>query len=254
MNIKAAIRRLESRSVSASDLSCYFGTKSVDDLIQELRQLTWNDYFELEVFLSSEYFDWQKTHRDLIFGNDIIHPTDYAYKSMRERDTYNLSINTTRPLDRGELAEVMQKLPADILKLYIRFKLLNIDLDKLCMLIEERKADGGTNEDEFYDLVEYNGLSANGTEIAYHGTPIPMSLRHRLVVRLLLEKQGSLCFRDEFKDRRASILKRPAGEYKNVNETLRKLIADVHSELRAVIGKDCIENEPGEGWRLKLEP
>lgn len=251
MNMEAATRRLNNKIVSASELNRYFGTKSVDELLQELRRLVWNGYLKFEVRLSVEYFNWQKARHDVISADDINYGANLGYEPLLKRDTYGLTIDSPKPLENEEIVEVIRKLPASLTHQYMRFRLWDIDLEELLKLITKREK---LDKDEFYDRVEYNGLVADGAEIRYHGEPIRMSFRHRQVVRLLLNKQGGLCYRDEFTDRHASILKHPAAYYKDVNETLRKIIAEVRKELALVIEKDCIENDPSEGWRLKLEP
>lgn len=249
--MEAAVRRLSNKIVSANELNRYFDTKSVDELLQKLRLLVRDGYLEFEVSLSAEYFDWQKAHHNVVLNSDINYGADLGYGSLRKRDAYGLSINSPKPLQDEDVAEVIQKLPTHLTNQYMRFKLWDIDSERLLRLITKREK---TNNDEYYDRVEYNGLVADGAEIRYRGETIKMSFRHRQVVRLLLNKQGGLCYRDEFTDRHASILKHPAAYYKNPNATLRKLIAEVHHELKVVIKKDCIENDPSEGWCLKLEP
>lgn len=251
MNIEAIVRRLNNRIVSAGVLNRYFDTKSVDELLQELRRLANDDYLEFEVSLSTEYFDWQNAHRNVILANDINYGTNLGYESLDKQDINGLSINSSRSLEYEEVVEVVRKLPLSIANQYLRFKLRNIDSERFIKLLTKRNE---ADDDAFYDRVEYNGLVVDGAEIWYRGEAIKMSFGHRQAVRLLVSKRGGLCYRDEFTDRHASIFKHPAAHYKDINATLRKLIGEIRKELAIVIKNDCIENEPGEGWRLKLEP
>ncbi len=241
MNLIAAIHRLDNTVVSVNELDRYFGTKSLDELLQKLRQLAWDGYFELEVTLSTEYFAWQSSHRDLIYGNDIIPPFDYAYRSLRERDTHGLSISSVKPLTDEQISEVLQKLPANLANQYLRFKLWDVNSESLLELITSQQNIRGADPDEFYDRVEHNGLVADGSDITYKGKQVILGFQHRQVLRMLLEKKGKLCTKDEFTGNPDIFTD---DSYPNIKATLRKLISALRTELKPTVGINCIKNTP----------
>lgn len=249
MNLQDAIYRLEDKAVSVNELARCFDTKSLDELLQKLQRLSWADYFKLEVSLSPEYFKWQSSHRELIFGNEIVESFDYAYRVMRERDTYGLSVSTVKPLTDEEISEVARKLPTEIANQYLRFKLQDISVEALLVELSKGHNMHNTDGDEFYDRIEYKGLAADGSEITYKGKPVVMGFQHRQVLRMLLERQGKLCTKDELTDNQDIFTK---DDYPNLDTTLRKLIGAVRRVLTGTIGFNCIKNIPSEGWYLEL--
>ncbi len=254
MNRVAAIPRLENKLMPASRLARFFDTKSIEELCNLLQQLADEDYFKLEITLSSEYFEWQITHRNLIFAKDdsLVPDDDYAYWARRDKDTYGLSIDSAKPLTDDDLSEVMQKLPVSLSNQYLRFKLLNIDLEKLTKLIVMQQKGHGINEDEFYDRVEYNGLIVDGVEVTFNDQSVETNFQHRQALRLLMKKKGKLCYKDEFTHAEAGIFNRSTSLVKD--HTLRNLVYEVREALRTVTKQDHIKSTPGEGWSLKIEP
>lgn len=239
---KVLFRRLENKEVSARDLSRYLGAKSLEDLLVTLRRLAYSDYFEYEVMLSEEYFDWQQAHRNVIFGNDIVDDIGYAHKL----DTYRLTVKAETPLSEEEVIDIVKKLPTDLAKQYFIFRLRDIDSEKLAKLFVVQHG----SDDEFEDRVEYNGLIVDGVEVTYNGESVDgLGFQHRQALRLLAKKGGRLCFKDEFKGAEAGIFEHEPSEH-----ALRNLIYEVRKALRRVTSANCIKNTPGEGWSLTIEP
>lgn len=132
---------------------------------------------------------------------------------------------------------------------YGRFKLNGIK-PELYELIKAQQKARGADEDEFYDRVEYNDLVVDGVEVAYKDAPIDgLGFQHRQALRLLINKKGKLCFKDEFTNPEAGIFNSSPRDH-----ALRNLIYEIRKALRAVVGQNCIISTPGEGWSLKLEP
>lgn len=86
MEVATLIRRLENKTLSKHKLGRYFGTKSLEDLLLNLRKLRRDGYFNFEVMLSSEYFDREQAHRDVLLRTDVLE--HYDPFSTMQRDTY----------------------------------------------------------------------------------------------------------------------------------------------------------------------
>lgn len=200
------LRRLENKVISVRELSRYLGTKSLDDLLLTLRRLAHEDYCGYDVTLCAEYFEWQRAHRDVIFENDILYPFDYTYKAMRERDTYGLSVKANKPLAEKEVAEIIQKLPPDLAEKHLRFKLTNIDQEKLYEFVMTQQKTSSTNKDEYYDRIKHNGLVVDGVEVTYNDEPVATSFQHRQTLRLLMKKKESCATKMNLKMRKQVFL------------------------------------------------
>lgn len=248
MGMPALQRQLENKWLTDRQLGRYFATNSPGDLLMELRRLRRKGVFQFEVMLSQGYYDREKSRRDVILRTDVFKPVDVLGRVF-ERDTYGISVESDTPLSENEIIKLFMYLPPDLAERYLRFKLTNINQNLFEQIIARHKTRGG--DDDFYDRIEYRSLVADGSMISYNDEPIAMGFQHRQVVRILIEKQGKLCTKDEFTESPDVF----TGEnYPDIDITLRKLVADVHRKLRSVVGKNCIKNVPSEGWLLELDP
>lgn len=107
------------------------------------------------------------------------------------------------------------------------------------------------NDDDPEETLPYKGLRANRDGLIYYnGEEIHFTPQQRDVMRVLLRRPDELRPKEAFTDSDASIFSRK--NYPNIDDTLAKLIAATHVKLRSAVGKDCIFNTAGQGWKLKL--
>ncbi|MBW4061175.1 helix-turn-helix domain-containing protein [Candidatus Saccharibacteria bacterium] len=98
---------------------------------------------------------------------------------------------------------------------------------------------------------EYKGVAVDSdNRISYRGTPIPFTFQEQQVMFVFLDNPERLLTKDAFTNN-PDVFTRE--HYPDKDATLRKLIWAVHTKLKRVIGKDCIENVPREGWRLEIK-
>lgn len=238
-------KKVVNKYVSSRELEKYFGNDSFEALVVTLRQGWREDFFSFDITLDSEYIAWGEAKHKAQFPVDFL-GVDLGYAPRLPRYKFeNLSskIKNGEPLSDDEVQKVIGELPHDIAEKYLRFRLRNINYEELRKVVEPKAS---YND---YDKVEYNGLAVQGTLVSYLDQTIPMSRKHREVVRFFVKNPDRLVFKDEFMEEPDIInvakLPRPY-------ETLSKLIPAVHKELRPFIG-ECVFNEPEEGWRLTIE-
>lgn len=238
--------KIQNRVVSKYELERYFGTGSIDNLILALRQGKRDGYFNFEITVSPEYLAWEKDHQKLMLREDVLRPI-YPNFSLHVYRLYlpESKIKNKTPLSDEEIRGVIRELPQDMAEKYMRFKLRNIDYNKLREIVKpkERKAS------KYYEKLEYNGLVDDGTATTYLGQPVYLSSQHRRVLRMFMGQPNKLIYRETFIDDPEILPK----EYDDVYKTLGKLIPAVHKELRTVIRQRCILSTPTEGWTLKIE-
>ena len=258
MNMKMHIvalppSKIQNRTQTRYELRRYFGADSIESLLLILQQGQRDGYFTFDITLSPKYLVWEEDYRKVLSGEtDSFRPLEPFKVRKYGFGVSDDKIRQKEPLTEREIRNVVSTLPSNMSEQYLLFTLRNLDQKKLREIVRPKKLRNDKNEE--YDTLEYNGLKAMGARITYLNQPIYMSYSHKQVVRLLLKKQGGLCYKDEFMDRHASIFKHPAADYKDINATLRKLISEVRQELESVIKKDCIVSDPSEGWYLKIEP
>lgn len=259
MNMKMKIspppRSSAKKHFTVRELERHFRFKSLEELLLLLRKYSMNGYFNYSIFVSSEYLEWEAARKKVQNGMGVFEPVD-PYGFMKHRNLHGLilpdsKIKNEQPLSDNEISEILQKLPIDMVERYLRFKLWDIDLASMAKLyIEDNNLITKYKIEEDLGDVEYKGLAARGGSIYYLNNEIIMPFQERQISRIFIEKGGELCFPDDFTNKHASIFNRE--NYANLNGLLRRQIWEVHTKLRAEIGRDCIFNTPKEGWSLKL--
>ena len=239
--------KIQNKALAKYELDRYFQANSVESLLVTLQHGKRLGLFNFDITISADYLDWAKAKHDLL--NPTAHGLDLGF--TKPHRLYDLSgkIQNGESLNEEEIRRVITELPHETLERYLRFCLREIDYEDLRDYIIPRPQ--RTNTEEDYGHLAYNGLEAKGAMITYAGIPIHMGFQHRQVVRAFLKRPDRLLAPDIFIE--DPDIFNPNSDYPNVRETLGKLIPAVHKKLKAVIGKECIINEPNEGWRLKIE-
>lgn len=107
------------------------------------------------------------------------------------------------------------------------------------------------SDDDPGETLPYKGLQAKRDGLIYYNDEeVPFTSQQRDVMRVLLKRPDELRPKEAFTDSEASIFSRK--NYPSIDDTLAKLVAATHAKLRIVVGKDCIFNTAGQGWKLKL--
>jgi hypothetical protein len=249
MELAALLRRLEGKVLSGHELGRYLGTKSLDELLLTLHQLTREDYFKYEITLSKEYFDRQKAHRSVLYRRDVLVNAANPF-GVLDWDTNGISVKSEAPLSDAETIDVIRKLPDDMAERYLQFKLRNIGQEKLYKYVAAQQKAHGADEDDFYDRVEHHGLVVNGSKVTYDGEPIKMGFQHRQALRVFIGKEGRVCSYDDFTDDVAGIFRRQ--NYRNINHTIRNLIYEIRIEIKTATNKNLIANSSSDGWYLDI--
>ncbi|HVW23333.1 MAG TPA: helix-turn-helix domain-containing protein [Candidatus Saccharimonadales bacterium] len=132
---------------------------------------------------------------------------------------------------------------------YIDFEITD---QKFLRSIELASKNSEPINDEDPDELESKGLliGRDGL-VSYSGKTLAFTAQERDILRVLMKRPGELCTKDDFKDPHVGIFK-TAHNYPDIDTTLRKLIAATHKKLRVALGRHCIINVAGEGWRLEL--
>ena len=253
MNIDAQIKNIDGKKLAWHKLALLLGEKSLYELIKKLRIYSREeDYFDYEVTLVSEYFDWTQARRDIQFRTDVFKPFDPI--GLLQSDPCGLRVKADIPLSEKELNEVIEKLPLDIAERYLRFALVNINQDEFVRFVAGLMGKNNTDKDIFYKPVRYGGIEIDGSTISFNGKPFEMGYHHRQAMRVFVEKQGGSCDYDDFKDDDAEIFTKSLREYPNINHTIRGLIYDLRKELFDATGERLIENHKNGGWYLDINP
>lgn len=239
--------KIQNRAVTKYELERYFHASSVESLIAVLRECELIRLFSFDILISTEYIDQEESKHRIVapaeFGVDLGYANPYKLYDLSNK------IKNGNALNEIEIKRVIVELRQETLGKYLRFRLYNIDYQELRSHVRPKSR--VINKDEDYEYITYNGLTARGARITYHGTPVHLAFQHRQVVRTFLKRPDTLLAPDIFMD--DPDIFDPDKYYNNARDTLSKLIPAVHKKLREVIGKECVFNEPNEGWRLKIE-
>jgi hypothetical protein len=244
----------QNKDLSKRELDRYFNVISLEDLVFTLYQFATRGYFKYEVTLSSEYLDWEEAHTHAMLDTSPLKPTD-PFGALRQPKHHlailGREVKTDVPLSAAEISEVIRVLPTDMAERYLRFKLINIDQKKLRDVVAaQSELIHSADKDEDYTTLKYHGLVADGAEITYLGDPIQMGFQQRQLLRAFLERPEALLAPDVFTDNPEIF--NPKKLYPKINQTLSKLISEVHRILQGAIGEECIFNTPSEGWSLRI--
>jgi hypothetical protein len=237
--------KIQNKALPRYELGRYFDVGSAESLILALRQGQSSGYFTFDVTLSPEFFVHQKDKYDLMSGKTESF-TPLAPLGMA---TYGMKSYSKNPLSNAEVRDIVRDFSNDDIEQYLRFTLRHIDYKKLRKAVRPKMKQ--VDKDEDYDTLSYNGLVAKGAEISYLRKPIYMSFQQRQVVRAFLKRPEKLLSPDMFID--DPDIFDPKKHYNDVRATLSKLIPEVHKKLQKAVVRQCIFNEPNEGWRLKIE-
>lgn len=258
MNMKMKIlavppSKILNKAASIYELERYFGSDSVGSLIVALRQGAQADLFSFDITISAEYIDWAEAQRKASFPIDpnLLMGADLGYAMMTPYKLYDMSekIKNGKPLSENEVRRAITELPNDIAERYLRFTIRDLDYKKVREVAKPQARH--TNKDDEYDRLEYNGLVAKGARVTYLDEPIHLGFQHRQVVRAFLKRPDTFLTPDIFME--DPDIFSPNKDYADIRETLGKLIPAVHKRLQKAVGRQCIINEPNEGWRLKIE-
>ena len=236
---------IQNKALPRYELGRYFDVRSAESLILALREGQSSGYFTFDVTLSPEFFVHQKDKYDLLSGKTESF-TPLAPLGMA---TYGMRNYSKKPLSDAEIRDIMRDFSSDEIEQYLLFTLRNIDYKKLQKIVRPKTKQ--VDKDEDFDTLRYNGFVAKGAEITYLRDPIYMSFQQRQVVRAFLKRPEQLLSPDVFTD--DPDIFDPEKHYNDMRTTLSKLIPAVHKKLQKAVGRQCIFNEPSEGWRLKIE-
>ena len=113
MNIDAQIKNIDGKKLAWHKLALLLGEKSLYELIKKLRIYSREeDYFDYEVTLVSEYFDWTQARRDIQFRTDVFKPFDPI--GLLQSDPCGLRVKADIPLSEKEVLDLLLKVkPTD---------------------------------------------------------------------------------------------------------------------------------------------
>lgn len=234
---------LEGKILTKAELGRYFDAPSLDAMLLDLRMYRRSGYLDFAVSISPDYFDWERARYELQMSADVLEPYD-PFGALK-RSPFGIYYKPDTPLSDTEIKDAVSKLPSDMAERYLRFKLHNIDLPQLKDALSAAPVPS-----EDIETLEYNGLAAHGSEITFHGATIAMPFQQRQLLRAFMSRPETLIAPDELIE--DPDIFSPSRTYSDPYKTLSKLVAEVHTKLRQVIGSPCIFNEPKEGWRLQV--
>lgn len=239
-------KKIVNKYVSSRELERYFGNSSVEALVVLLRQGRSDGLFWFDITLDPEYIEWGEAKHKAQFTVDFsgsslgyVRPPRYKFEDLSSK------IKASEPFSEDVVQKVITELPHDLAEKYLRFRLHDLDYEKLRENIVPKKR----KANKYYERLKYKGLVDDGAVTAYLDQPIYLSRQHRLVLRMFMERPEKLIYREAFIDNREIL----PGEYSDVYKTLGKLIPAVRKELETVIHQKCILNTPTDGWILKIE-
>lgn len=132
---------------------------------------------------------------------------------------------------------------------FVDIKITDVKLHRSLELAA--KSSEPIGDDDPGETLPYKGLQAKRDGLIYYNDEeVPFTPQQRDVMRVLLKRPDELRSKEAFTDSDASIFSRE--NYPNIDDTLAKLVAATHAKLRIVVGKECIFNTAGQGWKLKL--
>ncbi len=240
---------VKNKLLSKRELDRYFTAGSLDELIFVLREYARRGYLDFEITLSPDYFKWEQAHRDVMLNADALLPMEPFF--IAQRTTHGLyapddKARDASPLSRTEINEVIRKLPNDMAEKYLRFKLTNINRERLSELVAPRPV----QQDEDIEPLKYAGLRIYDTEVTYLGEPIRLAYKERHLLRVFMENAENLLTASKFL--RDPEIFNEGKDYINPQRYVSQLISSVRLKLVKIVKQPCIVNENKEGWKLVI--
>lgn len=259
MQMNIPPKRLEGKRLTKSEIDKYIANSSVEDLTLRLRHLHREGVLKFGVTLDPAYLKArERRDRDnskLAMSLDVLKPTlpwlGYTVGSRvyDELSPLYSKIKAGTPLTGADVASVMRALPENIALQHLRFTLHDINWQAYGTLAAASPIKFSNKNS--YDRVELDGLAIDGSVTSYRGQEFKLSFQHQQALRLLIDHAGIATATNEFFEDYWSIFTKD--NYADPEATVRKLVSALRKELTKIIGYDCIENTPNEGWRLKLK-
>jgi len=241
--------KIQGKLVTKRELDKYFGTKSIYQLIEVLQYGKELGYFSVELLIEDLNRSKSDGYTKLIRNVYPVYESSYVGASPNQEYTLPASIKAGVVLNKKEIGVIITRLSEHSLETHLRFKLSAINYDELRKIIKPKKT--RKNKDDGYRRAEWDGFVVDGSEASYLGEKILLGFQQRQILRILIKYKGKLVAPDIFTNNRDIFTK---NQYKSdINHLLAQHISATHKKVKAVVHKDCIMNEPNEGWKLEIQ-